>query len=541
MKNFTIAHRILLMIGASVIALLIVGFVGLSVASKETESIKKINDGSLASIETLGAARQAFMEARVNMLMLFLISDDAEMETIQKQLKSNTDEMNGQLKKYEQLVSSEEDRKLLDADLANLKSYLDYFNTELLPRLIRYETEYARQLLVTQAVPRGLKALKGFDDHMAFNAGLAAGTTKTALASSEAGKIESLIAIVMGVVAVGVLGFFLLTNIKTSLGQIQTMVGRIENDLDFTVRVTVDRQDEVGKTTSALNRLLDKLQDNMKSIASGAQSVAMAANEMATTSNQVAAASHQQSEAASGMAATVEEMTVSINHVADRAQEANRISSESGNLASSGETIIGQTVGDIQDIAATVHAAADLIHGLEEHSQQISNVVSVIKEVAEQTNLLALNAAIEAARAGEQGRGFAVVADEVRKLAERTSASTLQIAGTIDAMRVGAGNAVAGMQDVVAKVARGVERAQEANESIHKIGTGSRHAVGMVEEIAEAIREQGAATNNIATQVERIAQMSEESSAAAGNSAHAASELDRLAADMQRIVSTYRL
>jgi len=161
--------------------------------------------------------------------------------------------------------------------------------------------------------------------------------------------------------------------------------------------------------------------------------------------------------------------------------------------------------------------------------------------VADQTNLLALNAAIEAARAGEQGRGFAVVADEVRKLAERTSASTSEIAGTVDAMRSNAGSAVASMHGVVSKVAHGVERAQAANDSIKQIGDGSRNAVAMVEEIASAIREQGSATNNIATQVERIAQMSEESSAAAGNSAQTAQELDGLAADMQRIVSSYRL
>ena len=163
---------------------------------------------------------------------------------------------------------------------------------------------------------------------------------------------------------------------------------------------------------------------------------------MATTSSQVATASNEQSESASGMAATVEEMTVSINHVVDRAQETNRISSESGKLALSGEYVISQTVTDIQDIAQTVHDAAALIHSLEEHGQQISNVVMAIKEAADQTNLLALNAAIEAARAGKQGRGFSVVADKVRKLAKRTSASTQEIGSTIDTMRISASNAV---------------------------------------------------------------------------------------------------
>ena len=543
MKNLTIAHRILMMIGVSVLALLLVGLVGLSVASKGTDNIKQLNNDTLASIQTLGEARHAFMDARINMYVLFVNSDDAEMDAVVKRLQVNASEFTRLTKEYEKLIGSGdvEDKKMLDADVANVKAYMDTFNTLVLPKLKMYENEYARDLMVTQLGPLGAKALKGFNDHMAFNAKLAADTTTQSLSTAAGGKTTSLIVILLGVAAVGVLGFFLLTNIKSSLSQIQSMVNRVESDLDFTVRVDVKKHDEIGQTTAALNRLLDKLQSNMKSIATGAQSVASSANQMATTSSEVATASNQQSMAASDMAATVQEMTVSINHVGDRAQEANRISSNSGQLASSGEKVIGQTVSDIQDIAETVNEAAKLIHGLELHSQQISNVVAVIKEVADQTNLLALNAAIEAARAGEQGRGFAVVADEVRKLAERTSSSTTEISSTIGAMRTSAGNAVVSMQGVVNKVALGVERAQEANAAIKQIGEGSRNAVSMVEEITSAIREQGSATNNIASQVERIAQMSEESSAAAGHSAKAAQDLDHLAAEMQQIISTYRL
>ncbi len=541
MKNITISKRLIVMVLCSIVALIVVGAVGLSAAIKAENGVTEVRDDSLASIKTLSSARNTFQRLRVNIYAHVLNTDDAAMDAIENEIKTLEASLNSDLKNYEKMLSNDEDRKILDTDRQTLSKYLTLLHEKLLPKSRKNETTAALAILTRDMREVAKQAEESLDKHVAFNENMADSYTNEVVASVSAAIKISIATILAAVLIIGVMGYLMLTSIRGALNHIRDRVSQVESSLDFTLRISVQREDEIGVTAHALNRLLDKLQGNLKTILERAHSVAHSASQMATTSGQVAVASHQQSEAASNMAATVEEMTVSINHVGDRAQEADRISTESGTLASSGESIIGRTVNDIHQISSTVNQAAERIRGLEENSQQISGVIAVIKEVADQTNLLALNAAIEAARAGEQGRGFAVVADEVRKLAERTATSTQEISSTIQTMRSGAGDAATSMENVVSEVGKGVASAQEANEAISKIGMGSRNAVEIVEEITSAIREQASAMTTIAQQVERIAQMSEESSAAAGNSAQIAKDLDLAANEMQQIVSAYRL
>ena len=541
MNTLTITKRLWILICCAVVALLAVGFVGINAAHIAQDGIRNIREDSLVGISLLAAINNNYQRIRVNAYAHAASVNETEMAGIEQRILEFENTIKADFKRYEATLNSAEDRAMLEADRKGITNYLELFRAKVQPISRKGDTPASLALLRNELRPVAQAATDAIDKHIAYNDKSANDyAAKVTEAVSRATQI-AIVAILAAATAIGLMGYFMIAGVKTSLTQIQDSVGRTQRDLDFTLRTPILRQDEIGATAQALNRLIDILQDNLKGIQARAATVAQSAAAMSTTSGQVATAAHQQSEAASHMAATVEELTVSINHVGDRAQEADRLSSASGQLAQAGETVIARTVSDINTISATVNQAAERIRGLETHSQQIANVVAVIKEVADQTNLLALNAAIEAARAGEQGRGFAVVADEVRKLAERTATSTQEIASTIAAMRDSASEAAAGMGNVVAEVERGVESANEASEAIRQIGDGSREAVSIVGEITVAIQEQASAMNSIAQQVERIAQMSEESSAAAGNSAQIARDLDTLASEVQQIVGAYKL
>jgi len=283
------------------------------------------------------------------------------------------------------------------------------------------------------------------------------------------------------------------------------------------------------------------LRNMIGEIVNGAEHLAKASDELLHASEDVAMRSSQQSESASAMAAAVEQMTVSIDQVSHNAGEAHGISQESGADSERGTEIIQTAAQEMRKIADAVQTSSAVIVELGQQSDRITSIVKTIREIADQTNLLALNAAIEAARAGEQGRGFAVVADEVRKLAERTSVSTTEIAAMVDKIQSGTRNAVASMQAGVDQATKGVSLANQAGESILNIRAGALRVVSVVNDISSSIREQSAASNDIARNIERIAQMSEDSAEAVRHTTDAARNLQDLSVSLHRSVSRFKI
>jgi methyl-accepting chemotaxis protein len=310
---------------------------------------------------------------------------------------------------------------------------------------------------------------------------------------------------------------------------------------DLTTRLTTHSRDELGAVATSFNEMSDNLRQLIRQVTDATTQVTSASAELTAASGQVAVKSKAQSEAAASMAAAVEQMTVSIGQVADNGHEAERISKESGELSRQSTTVIQQSVEQMRHIADSVKQSASVIEALSAQSDEISAIIKTIKDIADQTNLLALNAAIEAARAGEQGRGFAVVADEVRKLAERTTASAQSVTDTIAQIQTNTQKAVASMEHGVGKVDAGVALGNEAGAAISRVQEGSERVLTVVNDIAAALKEQGAASTDIARNVEKIAQMSEDNGNLAQSAASSTQRLEELTMLLKTLVHKFRV
>jgi methyl-accepting chemotaxis protein len=539
--KITISARLLLMVGLAAIVALIVGLAGMNATSTTASALDKVQNQTLPREQSLYKIQAQALRIRVHMLNHILAKEKEDFDKIEKALTKSIGVLQDEMANYEKLAAGDsKDKDLVDADKTAIADMVATIQPAL--ELSRQnQNEEAQKMVASKVIPSTAKLSSKLDEHIKYLDQASADERTSAEAAGKSARTLSWTVIILGIALIATVGLLTQHGVRNSIAGMQKAIAQIQHEQDFRVRVPVRGKDELATMAETLNRLITLLQSNLQQIYNSASKVATSSEHLAETSHQVALASGQQSESASAMAAAIEELTVSITHVGDRAAEADQLSQDSGKLAKEGGTVIEQTVQDINEIASTVTSASERIRTVETQSDRISSVVAVIREVADQTNLLALNAAIEAARAGEQGRGFAVVADEVRKLAERTSSSTHEISSMIEAVRGSAKDASVSMELVVERVNAGVDRAGNASQAIQKISTTSGQAVEMVGEISHAIREQSSASTSIAKQVETIAQMAEESNAAASESSSAAQDLDKLAAEMQTIVSSYKL
>jgi methyl-accepting chemotaxis protein len=344
-------------------------------------------------------------------------------------------------------------------------------------------------------------------------------------------------------VLLGLLGWFATRRVLGQLGgepalAVATVQRIAAGQLDTPVPTAA------GDRTSLLaqiGQMQDGLRTLVREIVDGSNLLAQRVTHINQSAQTVAEGSDKQSEAASAMASELEQVRAGVNYIAEQSETARALAERSGQQSRDGGEVIARAVGEIGHINEAVDQAAGKLDDLAQRAQSISAIMQVIKDVADQTNLLALNAAIEAARAGEQGRGFAVVADEVRKLAERTTAATEEIAGMIRDIQQGSADSHAQMNQAVARLQSGLSLAEQAGQEVGHIRHSAGEVAGVVSTIAQALKQQSAASQDIVRHVEAIVASAGGNAAAAQHSSQAIQELRSLADQLSGMVARFQL
>jgi methyl-accepting chemotaxis protein len=310
---------------------------------------------------------------------------------------------------------------------------------------------------------------------------------------------------------------------------------------DLTHEIRVEGKDEVTRLLSALQQMQNNLRSTLSLIGNSASQLASAATELNSVTEDSHRGLHQQNAEIEQAATAVNEMTSAVEEVARNAVSTSQASSESTTAARDGQSRVIDTVNSIQTLSGNVQHTSELVQNLADQSKDIGKVLDVIRSIAEQTNLLALNAAIEAARAGESGRGFAVVADEVRALAHRTQQSTLEIDKMVSTMRTGSSEALESMSVSRSRATETLGLAQGAGESLHRITSSINEISERNLVIASAAEQQAQVAREVDRNIVNIRDLSMQSSSGANQISASSNELSRLAAELNQVVTRFRV
>lgn len=539
LEKLTIKARLWALVGLMAALMVMLSVIGLRATSAANTSLNTVYMHGLVPTNQLTGILDRVMSDRIY-VMKALANPTAEQvqETVSK-LQQNEDVRLVEWKKYLKIEKNAEEQQMATKFEAEHARFLNQGIAPLISFLKEGQFDRAKaHALELEATYRPLKeTLKNL---LALQVAEAETEYEATVANYASARNMKIAILGVAILCAGFLAFFTVRSIASVVDEIEHATTRLAEG-DLAARVNYMGHDELGQVARAFNKMAEKFKGSLSEVAGATSQLAAAAEELSAINAETNQGISRQQSETERVATAVNEMSTTVHDVARNAAQAAQATQGADAEAQRGKQVVKENIRAIEALAAEVERAAQVIKKLEAESASIGTVVDVIRGIAEQTNLLALNAAIEAARAGEQGRGFAVVADEVRTLASRTQQSTQEIQRMIQGLQAGAGEAVKVMVEGRTRAQASVKQAAQAGESLESITQAVANITDLNIQIASAAEEQSVVAEEINRNVLTISQVGQQTSLASQQTMVASEELARLAAQLQNVVSQFRV
>ncbi|MDR3764825.1 MAG: methyl-accepting chemotaxis protein [Acidobacteriota bacterium] len=540
LRNLGIRQKLMLFFGVVCLMAAGVGVLSMVLQSRVTEATVAINEKWLPGVRTLDAMHsQHSVEQRAVLDHALCNTADCMADHKARYFTAKQNLADG-FQQYQKLLTTDEERELL-AHLDQLVKDYDSAAEAAMATNERGDASVAeKKAALAKSTETYEAAYKVGDDVIAmYNKG-AGEAAKDVISLGNRAKTLVGLAILL-TLAVAVLATMMLTSlIATPLRKASEVLKRV-SQRDLTQMLDYQSADEVGEMAVSLNTTLQTFHSVLERIQESAQTLADSTQSIGSITQKSSDSARQQADETNNVATAMHEMSATVVEVGSNSRQAADAAEHASETARAGGAIVGETLATMRSIASSNAAISGRITELGKSSEKIGTIAGVIDDIADQTNLLALNAAIEAARAGEQGRGFAVVADEVRKLAERTASATKEIAEMIECIQNEAREAVNVMQAGTREVELGVQKTEGSRQALDQIIEMATSVGEMVTQIASAATEQSTTAETINANVANIASMTQQASQNAGETAKSCNGLSALAGDLLQVVDTFQL
>ena len=507
---------------------------------KVHDSVEAIAKGNYVKTVNASQASKALDDLSASIMALVLLKEESAMKDKKEKVEAARVRYATALKNLELMESREgKGRELLET-AKRLIIPAAQANDRVIQLALEHKQDEAVALLLNEAIPLTQKVHECFDEQVklqqrdtdgAYLESVAVyGKAKWGLLSSGAAGV------ILGLLAV----LYLSRNFASRLNRVADTMSRVA-DGDLSVQLRIFANDEIGELGKSINRMLASTVAMIASIKQTATELSASADQMSAVNQQIAVSSEEVAAQTGTVATASEEMSATSMEIAQNCSLAAESSRQGSKLAIEGVSVVQETVAGMNRLAEKVKQTAATVASLGTRSEQIGEIIGTIEDIADQTNLLALNAAIEAARAGEQGRGFAVVADEVRALAERTTRATKEIGEMIRAIQLETKGAVASMQEGVHEVERGTSDAARSGVALGNIRNQIDAVSEQINQIATAAEQQMATTTEITGNIQQMTEVIQLSAGSSQNSAGAARKLQNHAGELHRLVEHFRV